>query len=122
VARVKWCKKHLRDNFSNMIFTDEKSFELYKRRRLNYTKHGRKRKKKVTVKYPPKIQCWRGVLRMRRPKSKDYCDTLERALLSSIIAYYPGRHRFLHDHDSTHKSKETNEWLKDHDVNTYLCQ
>ena len=130
VARVKWCKKHQGDNFSNMIFTDEKPFELYKRRRLSYTKHGRERKKKVTVKYPPKIQCWGGVSRkgktqlvfwMGRPKSKDYCDTLERALLPSIRAYYPGRHRFFHDHDSTHKSKEINEWLKEHGVNTYLC-
>ena len=84
----------------------------------------------MTVKYPPKIQCWGGISRrgktqlvfwMGRPKSEDYCNTLESALLPAIEAYFPGRHRFLHDRDSTHTSKETQRWLQDHSVNAYLC-
>jgi transposase len=128
--RVKWCKRHLQDKFTNMIFSDEKPFELYKRRRLSWTKRGAERKGKVTVKYPPKIQCWGGISRQGktqlvfwkgRPKSKDYCDTLKRALLPAIKAYYPKQHRFLHDRDSTHKSKETLAWLEQQSINSFLC-
>lgn len=128
--RVSWCKKHLKDTFSNVIFTDEKPFELYKRRRLSYAKIGQERKPKPIVKYPPKIQCWGGISRegktqlafwMGRPKSADYCDTLKRCLLPAINEYYPARHRFFQDRDSTHTSKHTAKWLADNQVKVEMC-
>ena len=128
--RVKWCKKHRDDKFTNVIFSDEKPFELYKRRRRSYAKKGQQRVVKPKVKYPPKIQCWGGICRlgktqlafwMGRPKSKDYCDTLERCLLPANQAYYPRKHRFLQDRDSTHTSAETSRWLDRHHVKVVMC-
>lgn len=127
---MKWCKKYRADRFTNIIFSDEKPFELYKRRRKSYTKPGQQPKEKLKVKYPLKIQCWERICREGktklafwngRPKSSDYCDTLKRCLLPAISAYYPKGHRFLQDHDSTHTSAATQEWLSSNNIKVVMC-
>lgn len=120
-ARVRWCQQLKGDSLDNIIWTDEKPFELYKRRHLVYTKKGQQVRPRPAVKYSPKIQIWGGiscsgksqlVLWKGRGNSADYIDTLECAALPFKQWVHSSSHRFLHDWDTTHTSGQTKAWLK----------
>jgi hypothetical protein len=59
--RLAFCKKHKWDQFSNVIFTDEKPWELGKRRRVKWRLPGDEPTTVVKHKYTPTLQCWGGV-------------------------------------------------------------
>jgi transposase len=118
--RVKYCKKHKDDHFSNVIWSDEKPWQLHKKRRSKWVKGGQKQKTRVSTKYTPKIQCW-GAISSKgktelvfwtgRPNHQDYINTLESSLLPFLTSTIPTRHRFQQDHDATHTCKVTEKWL-----------
>lgn len=64
VERKDYCESHKRDKFSNVLFTDEKPFELFKARRKVWRKRGSPVVHRITTKYPPKIQVWGGISKM----------------------------------------------------------
>lgn len=128
--RVAWCQRLRGDDLGDMIFTDEKPFELYKRRRLVYVRPGQRVRMRPTVKYPPKLQVWGGISRKGktqlmfwrgRGKAGDYIDTLKRAALPFIRNVHPDHHRFLHDKDTTHTAHQTQTWLTEKKVNVLVC-
>ena len=62
--RLLYCKNHANDKFSNVLFTDEKPFELFKVRRKVWRKKGDPVVKRRKTKYPPKVQIWAGISKM----------------------------------------------------------
>ena len=88
--RVFYCKQHLRDKFSNVVFSDEKPWLLGKLRRPLWRRPGSARPTFWKTKYPTKIQCWGGIsfqgktelrIWIGRQPSTHYIDTLDRYLL-----------------------------------------
>ena len=128
--RLKFARLHQNSKFTNVIFSDEKPFELYKRRRNSYRKAGQEKRARPTEKYPPKIQCWGAISKkgksslkfwMGRPNSKVYCETLEAHLLPFLAKHGSKPPHFLQDRDTTHTSHHTTQWLADKEINTLLC-
>ena len=79
--RVKYCLEHEADRFSNVLFTDEKTFEMFKHHCKVWRKKGEQPVRRRTTKYPPKIQIWSGISKLgktslvfwrNRGKSTDY--------------------------------------------------
>jgi transposase len=118
-GRVQYCKRHKNDQFSNVIFTDEKPWVLGKRRRKKWRKRGGVRRTYKKTKYPLKLQCWAGislrgltdiVIWKGRQKTPHYIETLEKALIPFAQKAMPKRWRMLHDRDTTHTARRTEEW------------
>eukprot|EP01112_Ceratiomyxa_fruticulosa_P016346 TRINITY_DN4920_c0_g2_i1.p1 TRINITY_DN4920_c0_g2~~TRINITY_DN4920_c0_g2_i1.p1 ORF type:complete len:211 (+),score=8.91 TRINITY_DN4920_c0_g2_i1:243-875(+) len=59
--RIHYCNQHRKDYFSNVIWSDEKPWGLYKRRQLLWRIHGRIVPKRPTTKYQPILQCWGAI-------------------------------------------------------------
>jgi hypothetical protein len=96
--RLQYCNQHSRDQFSNVVFSDEKPWLLGKRRRALWRRHGPARPVFWKAKYPVKIQCWggisfRGKTKLRvwtgRQPSQHYIDTLDACLLPFANANMP---------------------------------
>ena len=57
-----WCEEmqRTRENFSNVIFTDESSIQLEQHSRVCFRKRSQPRKLKQRAKHPVKIHIWGG--------------------------------------------------------------
>lgn len=126
--RLQYCKQHLKDQFSNVVFSDEKPWVVGKKRRSLWRKHGGARPVYWKTKYTIKIQCWGGIsfsgkTRLRiwtgRQPSQHYVDTLDKYLLPFADAHMPKRWRFQQDRDTTHTSKLTKSWLEEKNIFTF---
>lgn len=124
-ARIKWCTKMKQKQMDNGIWADEKPFEFGKVRRKSYRKVSEPRIVRPTSKHPKKISIYAAISRKGktkitlwegRQKSKDYCDTLKKTLIPFIEKHHKGTYHYYHDKDSTHTSKHTKEWLKNHKI------
>jgi transposase len=120
--RVRYCNKHKRDKFRYVIFSDEKTWLLGKRRRPFWRRGGTARITYWKTKYPIRIQCWGGIsfqgkTRLRiwagRQPSSHYMDTLERYLFPFASTHMGKNWRFQQDRDTTHMSKATQTWLRE---------
>lgn len=121
--RVKYCKKHKTDQFSNVIWSDEKPWQLYKNRRMMWVKCGQRVKTKMQTKYPPRIQCWGAVSPWgkcplvwleERSSIERYKKVLKHTLLPWVRRAAPLRHRFQHDKDVSHTTKAIRAWCDKH--------
>lgn len=119
-ARMKYCRRHINDQWSNVVFTDEKPWILGKRRRPLWRRDRMARRTYVRTKYPIKLSCWGGisfkgktslVIWKGRQKSQQYINTLQQSLLPFAATSLPRRWRLQQDRDTTHTSKLTREWL-----------
>jgi transposase len=127
--RVAFCKRHSKDQFSNVVFTDEKPWELGKRRIRIWQKKGAPRKVFQRQKYPPKIQCWGGISKKGktplriwkgRQNSTFYQETLETTLLPFADSKLPTRWRLQQDRDTTHTSKSSQTWVSVNVPNSFF--
>ena len=59
--RLDWVQKHLRDNFQNVIWTDEASIQLETHHKRCYRKKGETPKPKPRPKHPVKVHVWGGI-------------------------------------------------------------
>jgi transposase len=119
--RIAFCKRHSQDQFSNVVFTDEKPWELGKRRLKKWQKKGAPRVVYRKQKYPPKFSCWGGIsaygktpLRFwkKRQNSTFYQETLITTLMPWANKKLPKRWRLQQDRDTTHTSKSTQAWVE----------
>jgi len=123
--RVKWCTKMKQKQMDDAIWADEKPFEFGKVRRKSYRKVSEPQIVRPALKHPKRISIYAAISRKEKSlitlwegwqKSKDYCDTLEKTLIPFIKEHHKDTHCYYHDKDSTHTSKQTKNWLKDHKV------
>lgn len=119
--RLAFCKRHSKDQFSNVVFSDEKPWELGKRRIRKWQKKGAPRKVFKKQKYPPKFQCWGGISKYGktplriwkgRQNSIFYQETLKGTLLPWANRVLPKCWRLQQDRDTTHTSKSTQQWVE----------
>jgi len=127
LERLRWLKKYKKSNFSGWIWSDEKPFELYKRRRLVWKAPGESVPLVSTTKYPPKVSVWAAISKKGksdiaiwkgRQNSKKYTEILQQYLLPFINKAFKQRYIFQQDRDTTHRSRFTLQWLEKKKIRT----
>ena len=125
--RLAWCQERIdeKDNFKDVIWSDECSVQLDHHGRLCFRKVKQPRKLKPRPKHPPKVHIWAAISKRGATSvvifkgimtSSRYGSILETALLF-IEAAYPDGHRFQQDNDPKHTSNYTKNFFLDKAIN-----
>ena len=126
--RVLWCKERLeeKDQFENVIWTDECSVQQDNHGRLCFRRIKQPRKLKPHPKHPVKVHLWAGIShRGATPvviftgtlTSTRYCPILQEGLIPFLDEVYPDGHRFQQDNDPKHCSHYTRDFLEEKGIN-----
>ena len=116
----------LKENFDDVIFTDESSVWLDRHARICFRRKNEPPKPKPKVKHPFKLHVWAGISRRGRTKmiifsgimrKEFYVKILDDSLLEFIEKRYPDSHRFQQDNDPKHKSKFALKYLEESNIN-----
>lgn len=111
--RLNWARKHLNDAFDDTVFTDEKSFFLYKVTRFAWVKKGSELPFRTQPSHPPRVQVLGGISRQGRTKLVVFKGWLNGAkhranldsIMPSVHKLYPDDFRYLQDNDPSHKDR-----------------
>lgn len=111
-ARLKWAEKYRRCNWSNVIFSDETTFQMFRNTQLVRYRRGETRPHRSMVKHPYKVHAW-GAFTARGPislilftenfNSDKYLEILE-AHLFPYISRTHHKLRFQQDNSPVHKA------------------
>lgn len=135
-TRMIWCNEHLFDDFSNVIFSDETTFQLRKNKKYGRHRIYRTAKEKFSktciitspnVVEQGSVTAWAcfssagfGCMRIiRRTMNADlYIDTLTNYLLPSVdMLVPPGEpYYFMQDNAPCHTAGIVRTWLNNHNV------
>eukprot|EP00762_Andalucia_godoyi_P008781 ANDGO_06846.mRNA.1 Transposable element Tcb2 transposase len=119
--RVGWCKRHLDDDWSRTIFSDETSVQLYRNTVCMWTRVDQKKYRRVP-KMQPKVMIWSAfcadgtfdVVAIEGTMDADkYIDILEHHLSERAGELFAGDYRFQQDNDPKHSARKTKQWLAD---------
>lgn len=125
--RLMWCKEQLRnkDDFSNVIFTDESSVQLEQHSKICFRKRLQPRNLKQRPKHPVKIHIWGGISVRGATRiimfsgimnARRLAMILEAGLLPFIAEKFPDGHRLFHDNDPKHASNFIENFFHRNDV------
>ena len=125
--RVLWCKERLesKDQFADVVWTDECSVQLDNHGRLCFRRAKEPRKLKPRAKHPVKVHVWGGISCRGATQiviftgimtATRYCSILEAGLLLFLNTIYPDTHRFQQDNDPKHCSRYTKDFLAEKGV------
>ena len=126
--RLAWCEEELRskDNFADIIFSDECTVQLEQHGRLCFRKRKQPRKLKPRPKHPQKLHIW-GAISFRgasqivmftgNMNASRYEQILERSLIPFIQDCYPAGHRFQQDNDPKHTSAHIQSYFESRQIN-----
>lgn len=118
-ARLEWAHRHLKDDWSKTIFTNEMAFCLFRNTVRMWCKSGSRPVRKLP-KNQQKVMAWGGFsVRGRTPlcafttimDSDFYIRILEEHLLPTASQWFGSRWRLVQDNDPKHKSKKTLEFF-----------
>ena len=127
VKRKEWCQKQIdnRENFENVIFTDECTVQLDHHGRLSFRKEKEQRMLKQRPKHPAKIHIWGGIS-IRGPTriimftgkmdAIRYGKIIEAGLVPFVRACFPDGHRLHQDNDPKHSSNHIKRLFKFHGI------
>jgi len=120
--RLNYCTQHAKDKFSNVLFSDEKPFELFKLRRKVWRRKNEPIVRIKRTKYPPKIQIWGGISKKgktklifweKRGNALQYQQRIQDPILKFQKKLKGMKFRFQQDKDTTHTAGSTHEWLNE---------
>ena len=126
--RLIWCREQQRskEDFSDVIFTDECTVQLEQHSRVCFCKKFQPRSLKQRAKHPIKIHIWGGISAKGATKlvmftgimNADRLGTVyEAGLLPFIEERFPNGHRLYQDNDPKHSSKYIERFFEDRGVN-----
>lgn len=126
--RLMWCKEQLRskEDFKNVIFTDETTVQLEQHSRICFRKRLQPRNLKQRAKHPVKIHVWGGISSKGATRvvmfsgimnAKRLAKVLEAGLLPFINQKFSEGHCLFHDNDPKHASHHVADFFKQNDVN-----
>jgi len=125
--RLQWAKKHKNFDWSQVIFTDESTFQLFTSKKKVWQFVGR-RKVFRSVKHPPKVHVWgcfsasgfgKLVCFERNLDANFMCSIYEKGLLASIPGLFgEGKSDWMlqEDNDPKHRSKIARKWKEENGV------
>lgn len=130
-SRLKYCKDHCEDKFSNVCFSDESIFQLCANKQVVwYRKTEDIKPVTSTPKQNRKIMIWGGISRRGKTplfiyrldkketvRSETYVECLEESLIEVMDRKYgKGLWRFLQDGTRPHTAHNTMHYLEENDV------
>ena len=137
--RLRFCQHLLesKEEFNDVIFTDESSIQLERNSLMSFKKVTRDSKNNITTvevpppigvrpKHPLKIHVWAGISRRGATTivlftgimdAKFYCSLLVDVLAPWIKKKFPDGHRLQADNDPKHTSRLAMKTLKDEGIN-----
>jgi hypothetical protein len=115
ILRRNWARKHVADTFDDWVFTDEKSFFLYKVQRQAWVKRGAQLPFRTQPAHAPRVQVLGGISRQGRTKLVIFKGWLNGAkhrenldtIVPSVRRLYPAGFRYLQDNDPSHTDKRS---------------
>ena len=125
--RLEWCTQRLdeKEVFTDVIFTDESTFQLESHRRKCFRKKKTPRKLKYKHKHPPKIHVWAGISKQGATHlvmfsgtmtATKYGDILSASLVPFVKKMYPHGHRLFQDNDPKHTSRYIQSFFAKNDI------
>ena len=128
VKRVVWCKeqRRVKEDFSNVVFTDECTIQLEHRGRLCLRKQFYPRKLKPRPKHPLKLHVWGAISHRGAPSIVMFTGTmyairfgeiLDASLILFLSECFPDGHRFQMDNDPKHLSQYIADYVLRHAIN-----
>ena len=125
--RLQWARDHLRDDFVNVIWSDETSVQLEAHKRFCCRKKGERPRPKPRPKHQVKVHVWAGigwhgptdVCIFEGIMNADlYVQILQKTLLPVLKRpEYRDGHRFMQDNDPKHTSQKAKEFFSQNGVN-----
>ena len=120
-----WCQEQLRrkEEFEDVIFTDESSVQLEQHSRICFQKCSQPRLLKQRAKHPIKIHIWDGISVRGATKVIMFTGNmnaerlgiiLEARLLPFIVDKFSSGHQLYHDYDPT--SYYIEDFFKEHNI------
>ena len=126
--RLLWCEERVKekDQFQDVIWTDECSVQQDSHGRLCFRRVKEPRKLKPKPKHPVKVHVWAGISCRGATQiliftgimtAVRYCLILEAGLLPFIKSKFPEGARFQQDNDPKHSSNYTKNFLSSSGIN-----
>lgn len=126
--RLVWCKEQLRakEEFDDVIFTDESTIQLEQHSRLCFRKQRMARNLKQRPKHPIKVHIWGGISKRGATdvviftgimNAERLATVFESGLLPFLRKYFPDGHRLQQDNDPKHSSFYIEDFFEDNGVN-----
>lgn len=129
--RLQYCQKHIVDKFTNCLFTDESSIQLFENKSLVWWQPYYETRPEIEVQpSKEKIMIWGGISRKVKTKLSiirtDLGDTVDKEAYLEILkkfahktvnkGYGAGRWRLMHDNARPHKAKIVTAWLQEKEI------
>ena len=121
VSRLEWGQSHIHDNWSQTVFSDETTFQMFRNTQIVRYCRGNHRPCRPMVKHPYKVHAW-GAFSLRGPvtlflftenlNSKKYCEIIESHLLPNVHRV-GSRWRFQQDNSPVHTAAVTKQLFED---------
>ena len=116
-----------RENFDDVIWTDECTVQLEPHRKYHFHKEGQPAQLTGRPKHLPKVNIWGGIKKGATSiviftgilTATGYTDILDAAFLPFLATNFRHSHRFQQDNDLKHTSKWTREYFEDNGINWF---
>lgn len=127
IKRKEWCQRQIdnKEQFEDVIFTDECTVQLDHHGRLCFRKEKEVRALKQRPKHPAKVHLWggistRGATRLvmftGNMNAIRYGKIIETGLVPFVKTCFPAGHRLQQDNDPKHRSKYIGRLFKFHGI------